>query len=445
MSSPKGDTIAAIATPAGRGGIGVVRVSGAAAAEIARRVVGRLPEEREATLADFRDADGGVIDRGLALFFQAPRSFTGEAVLELHGHGGPVVMDMLLRATCAAGARLARPGEFTERAFLNDKMDLAQAEAVADLIDSASRRAARSALRSLSGEFSARVHAIDRDLLALRVHVEAAMDFADEEIDFLADAELAERLAHASGRLGELLAQSRSGRVLREGFQVAIAGPPNAGKSSLLNRLAAEDRAIVSELPGTTRDLVVADIELDGIPVRVTDTAGLREGGDAVERIGVQRARAAIAEADLVLMVADDSLDAPAAPSALEGVEGVEGKRLEVCNKVDASGRRPGVGAAGQLFVSARTGSGMDALRRAIAAAAGVPGEGAFMARERHVEALSDAARHVANAGARTAAGAGDLAAEELRLAQHALGRIVGSTSVDALLGEIFKGFCIGK
>ena len=442
MSSPQGDTIAAVATPSGRGGIGVVRVSGAAAAEIARRVVGRLPEEREATLADFRDADDRVIDRGLALFFQAPRSFTGEAVLELHGHGGPVVMDMLLRATCAAGARLARPGEFTERAFLNDKMDLAQAEAVADLIDSASRRAARSALRSLSGEFSARVHAIDRDLLALRVHVEAAMDFADEEIDFLADAELAERLARASARLGELLAQSRSGRVLREGFQVAIAGPPNAGKSSLLNRLAAEDRAIVSDLPGTTRDLVVADIELDGVPVRLTDTAGLREGGDAVERIGVQRARAAIAEADLVLMVADDSLDAPAAPAALDGAEG---KRLEVRNKVDASGRRPGVGAAGQLFVSARTGSGMDALRRAIAAAAGVPGEGAFMARERHVEALSAAARHVANAGARTAAGAGDLAAEELRLAQHALGRIVGSTSVDALLGEIFKGFCIGK
>ena len=442
MSSPQGDTIAAVATPSGRGGIGVVRVSGAAAAEIARRVVGRLPEEREATLADFRDADDRVIDRGLALFFQAPRSFTGEAVLELHGHGGPVVMDMLLRATCAAGARLARPGEFTERAFLNDKMDLAQAEAVADLIDSASRRAARSALRSLSGEFSARVHAIDRDLLALRVHVEAAMDFAHEEIDFLADAELAERLARASAQLGELLAQSRSGRVLREGFQVAIAGPPNAGKSSLLNRLAAEDRAIVSDLPGTTRDLVVADIEIDGIPVRVTDTAGLREGGDAVERIGVQRARAAIAEADLVLMVADDSLDAPA---ALDGVEGAEGKRLDVRNKVDASGRRPGVGAAGQLFVSARTGSGMDALRRAIAAAAGVPGEGAFMARERHVEALSAAARHLSNAGARTAAGAGDLAAEELRLAQHALGRIVGSTSVDALLGEIFKGFCIGK
>ena len=374
----------------------------------------------------------------MTLYFATPNSFTGEDVLELQGHGGPVVMDRLLERVCQLGARLARPGEFTERAFVNDKMDLAQAEAVADLIDSASRRAAQAAMRSLAGEFSERVGAIDRALLDVRVYVEAAIDFADEEIDVLAESDIAARIEAVQGQLAVLQAECRSGQVLREGFDVVLAGPPNVGKSSLLNRLLAENRAIVTDVPGTTRDLIVADIEIDGIPIRLTDTAGLRDEAEAIEALGVERANAAIANADLVLIVADDSRSEKEVEVAAE-------QRLMVRNKVDLSGRPAGRSEDGAIAISAATGAGLDELRRAIAEAAGSPGEGVFVARKRHLDALQAARRHVSEGKRQVAAGLGDLAAEELRQAQHQLGQIVGAVSVEDMLGEIFRGFCIGK
>lgn len=438
------DAIVAIATPPGRGAIGIVRLSGPDLRPFAEALLGRLPKPRRAHLGTFRAADGSALDTGIALFFPAPASFTGEDVLELHGHGGPVVLRLVLERVCALGARLARPGEFTERAFLNDKMDLAQAEAVADLIDSASRGAARSALRSLSGGFSRRIAAVDAQLLAARVHVEAAIDFAEEEIDFLADAELAGRLANVDQALGSLLADGQPGQVLRDGVDVVIAGPPNVGKSSLMNRLLAEDRAIVADMPGTTRDVLAADVEIDGIAVRLRDTAGLRAGGDPVERIGVERARLAIENADLVLAVQEENgpmAELPGGP-----------KCLVVKNKVDLSGQPAGRNAAGELLVSALTGAGFDALRSAIAAAVGgaktaraTEAEGVYLARQRHLAALAAAQRFVATSRERLAEGAGDLAAEELRAAQGQLGEIVGATTNEDLLGEIFSAFCIGK
>ncbi|MCY4011271.1 MAG: tRNA uridine-5-carboxymethylaminomethyl(34) synthesis GTPase MnmE [Gammaproteobacteria bacterium] len=435
------DTIAAIATPPGRGGIGIVRVSGQHARSIAEAVAGRVPDVRQATYACFRDGDGRAIDRGIVLFYVAPASFTGEDVVEFQGHGGPVVLEALLERVCDSGARIARPGEFTERAFLNDKMDLAQAEAVADLIDSASRRAARSAMRSLDGAFSRRVMAIDQAVLHVRVFLEAAIDFAEEEVDFLADRDVVDRLVGVTTGLRELLVECRQGQVLRDGFDVVIAGPPNAGKSSLLNRLLAENRAIVTDIPGTTRDLLFADAELDGIPVRLTDTAGLREGRDAVEEIGIERARGAAAAADLVLFVVDDTSDGCPSPPEVSGA-----RIVHVRNKVDLSGGPPGLTPSGDVRVSALTGAGLDALREVIVTAAGVaPGEGTFLARKRHVLALSAAVERVATARGHVEQGYGDLAAEEMREAQHALGTIVGATSVDDLLGEIFSSFCIGK
>ena len=435
------DTIAAIATPSGRGGIGIVRISGVYAHDILQAVANRLPAPREALYTPFLDEDGSAIDHGVALLFRGPASFTGEDVVELQGHGGPVVMDRLLERVCALGARLARPGEFTERAYLNDKMDLAQAEAVADLIDSASRRAARAAMRSLDGAFSRRVAEIDRLVLELRVYLEAAIDFADEEIDFLSDGEALARLDRADAALAALLADCCQGQVLRDGFDVVIAGAPNAGKSSLLNRLLAENRAIVTDIPGTTRDLLFADAEFDGVPVRLTDTAGLRSGGDAVEEIGVERAREAAKKADLVLLVADDA--SPASPSSMD----VPSDRLlHVRNKIDLSGRAPGFDACGVIGISALTGAGLGELRRGVVAAAGVaPGEGAFLARKRHLAALSRAMDCLAVARGHVQRGAGDLAAEEMRAVQGALAEIVGATTADDLLGEIFSSFCIGK
>ena len=435
------DTIAAIATPPGRGGIGIVRVSGQHAGPIAEAVVGRVPHVRQATHAHFLDGDGSAIDRGIVLYYVGPASFTGEDVVEFQGHGGPVVLEALLERVCDLGARIARPGEFTERAFLNDKMDLAQAEAVADLIDSASRRAARSAMRSLDGAFSRRVMAIDEAVLDLRVFLEAAIDFAEEEVDFLADRDVVERIDGATTGLGELLAECRQGQVLRDGFDVVIAGPPNAGKSSLLNRLLAENRAIVTDIPGTTRDLLYADAELDGIPVRLTDTAGLRQGRDAAEEIGIERARGAAAAADLVLFVVDDASDGCPPSPDVSGAQVVH-----VHNKVDLSGRTPGLTRSGDVRISALTGAGLGALREVIVSAAGVaPGEGTFLARKRHILALTAAMGHVAAARGHVEQGYGDLAAEEMREAQNALGTIVGATSVDDLLGEIFSSFCIGK
>ncbi len=433
-----GDPIVAIATPSGRGAIGIVRLSGADLRPLARGLLGCVPPPRRARLIGFKDADGTVLDEGIALFFPAPSSFTGEDVLELQGHGGPVVLRMVLERACALGARPARPGEFTERAFLNDRMDLVQAEAVADLIDSASRRAARSALRSLDGAFSRRVVAVDELLLTARVHVEAAMDFADEDIDLLADEQLRARLGAIEASLAALLADGRRGRVLREGLDVVIAGAPNVGKSSIMNRLLAEDRAIVTEVPGTTRDVLAADVEIDGVAVRLSDTAGLRPGDDPVERIGVERAKRAVDNADLVLAVQEEI--GPAAP-----IEGAA-ERLVVKNKVDLSGRPAGRNAAGELLISARTGAGFEALRAAIAVAAGSSaGEGVYLARQRHLTALEAANGCVADAARRLKEGLGDLAAEDLRRAQERLGEVLGATTSEDLLGAIFSAFCIGK
>lgn len=436
------DTIVAVATPLGRGAIGVVRVSGPAVGGIARAVLGAMPPPRRASYADFEDDDGAAIDAGIALYFPAPRSFTGEDVLELQGHGGSAVLQQLVDRVCALGARLARPGEFTERAFRNDKLDLAQAEAVADLIDSASRRAARSAMRSLTGEFSRAVQEVDREVLQLRVYLEAAIDFADEDIDFLGEEDARGRVRGVAVALDALLLRSRQGQVLRDGLDVVIAGAPNAGKSSLLNRLLAENRAIVTDIPGTTRDLLSADIEIEGLPIRLTDTAGLRASGDRVEMIGVDRARDAVASADVVLLIEDDTLSkSPALGLALPPE-----RTLRVRNKVDLTGRVGNDCKTGPLYVSAKTGAGLGALRQSVVCmAGGVPPEGVFLARKRHLAALASASGHVACAERHVQDGFGDLAAEELRAAQDDLGGIVGKTDVDDLLGEIFKTFCVGK
>jgi tRNA modification GTPase len=432
------DTIAAIATPAGRGGIGVVRVSGPRVPRIAAAVLGSLPRPRLATFSAFRDRHGEIIDEGLALHFPAPHSYTGEPVLELQGHGGPIVMQALLAACLDAGARLAEPGEFTRRAFLEGKLDLAQAEAVADLIDAASREAARSALRSLSGEFSAAIGTLQARLVELRVLTEAMLDFPEEEVDALHREDAAARLDEARRALGEVLAKSRQGSLLRGGIQVVLTGRPNVGKSSVLNRLAGEERAIVTPIPGTTRDALREPILIEGLPLVVVDTAGLRESRDEIERLGMQRTHLELERADLVIAVfeagrgRDELPELPAAPA-----------RIDVYNKLDLA---PGfVPPAGAIAVSAKTGEGLDALRQRILQAAGwsSSGEPVFLARERHLRALAEAAAHLAAAAGE--ARRWEFFAEELRLAHAALGRITGEFSADDLLGEIFARFCIGK
>jgi tRNA modification GTPase len=432
------DTIAAIATPAGRGGIGIVRVSGPGVPRVAAAVLGKLPQPRLASFGPFRDRQGETVDQGVALYFPAPHSYTGEAVLELQGHGGPVVMQALLSACVDAGARIAEPGEFTRRAFLEGKLDLAQAEAVADLIDAASREAARSALRSLSGEFSAAIGALQARLVELRAVTEAMLDFPEEEVDALHREDAAARLAQARQSLGEVLAKSRRGSLLRGGIHVVLAGRPNVGKSSLLNRLAGEERAIVTPIPGTTRDALREPILIEGVPVVVVDTAGLRESRDEIERLGMQRTRQELDRADLVIAVFEanrgrDALqDLPAAPA-----------RIDVYNKIDlAPGFAPPADALG---VSAKTGAGLEALRQRILEVAGwsTGGEPVFLARERHLRALDRASAHLAAAAGETARW--EFFAEELRLAHAALGSITGEFSADDLLGEIFQRFCIGK
>jgi tRNA modification GTPase len=432
------DTIAAIATPAGRGGIGIVRVSGPGVPRVAAAVLGKLPQPRLASFAPFRDRQGETIDQGLALYFPAPHSYTGEAVLELQGHGGPVVMQALLSACVDAGARIAEPGEFTRRAFLEGKLDLAQAEAVADLIDAASREAARSALRSLSGEFSAAIGALQARLIELRAVTEAMLDFPEEEVDALHREDAAARLAQARQSLGEVLVKSRRGSLLRGGIHIVLAGRPNVGKSSLLNRLAGEERAIVTPIPGTTRDALREPILIEGVPVVVVDTAGLRESRDEIERLGMQRTRQELDRADLVIAVFEanrgrDALqELPAAPA-----------RIDVYNKIDlAPGFAPPADALG---VSAKTGAGLEALRQRILEVAGwsTGGEPVFLARERHLRALDRASAHLAAAAGETARW--EFFAEELRLAHAALGSIAGEFSADDLLGEIFQRFCIGK
>lgn len=432
------DTIAAIATPAGRGGIGVVRVSGPLMPRIAAAVLGTLPQPRLATFGAFRDRQGETIDEGLALYFPAPHSYTGEPVLELQGHGGPIVMQALLAACLDGGARLAEPGEFTRRAFLEGKLDLAQAEAVADLIDAASREAARSALRSLSGEFSAAIGALQAKLVELRALTEAMLDFPEEEVDTLHREDAAARLDQVRRALEEVLAKSRQGSLLRGGVHVVLAGRPNVGKSSLLNRLAGEERAIVTPIPGTTRDALREPILIEGVPLVVVDTAGLRESRDEIERLGMQRTRRELERADLVIAVfeanrgRDELHDLPPALA-----------RIDVYNKLDlATGF---VAPAEAVAVSAKTGEGLEALRRRILEAAGWSsnGEPVFLARERHLRALDAAANHLAAAGGEQRRW--EFFAEELRLAHAALGRITGEFSADDLLGEIFARFCIGK
>ena len=450
MAGPVTDTIAAVATPPGRGGIGIVRLSGSLAADVARRLLGRMPAPRVATLATFRDAAGAAIDQGIALYFPAPRSFTGEDVLELQGHGGPVVMDLLLARVVELGARLARPGEFSERAFLNDKLDLVQAEAVADLIDSETAAAARLASRTLAGEFSRRIHSLVDRLIDLRMYVEAAIDFPEEEIDFLADIKVSEDLHRIIDATEGVQRSAQIGRVLRDGMTLVIAGRPNAGKSSLLNALAGFDAAIVTEVAGTTRDVLRERIQIDGMPLHLIDTAGLRDSDDPIEREGVRRARAELARADRVLWVFDGRAD----PEHLDYDPGQLPPGVPVTfvrNKLDLTGGTPtetSTGAGTEIALSARDGAGVDLLRRHLKHCMGYESgaEGEFIARRRHLEALAVALRHLrTGAAALQDAAAGELLAEELRLAQRAFGEITGEFSADDLLGKIFSSFCIGK
>jgi tRNA modification GTPase len=408
---------------------------------VAVAVLGRLPEPRVATLYQFSDARGEPVDEGIAVYFPAPHSYTGEPVLELQGHGGATVLQALLGACLEAGARLAEPGEFTRRAFLEGKLDLAQAEAVADLIDAASREAARSALRSLAGEFSAEVATLSAQLVELRALTEAILDFPEEEVDSLHREDAAARLAALRSALQQLLAKSRRGSLLRSGIHVVLAGKPNVGKSSLLNRLAGEERAIVTPIAGTTRDALREAIQIEGVPLVIVDTAGLHPSADAIERLGMERARREIERADLVLAVHEAGGERAPLAGLPEQVA-----RIDVYNKLDlAAGFRPPAGARPAVAVSAKTGEGLDALRKAILEAAGwvSTGESVFLARERHLRAFESAGVHLE-------AAAGELQrlelfAEELRLAHVALGSIVGEFTADDLLGEIFGRFCIGK
>ena len=445
VNSP--ETIVAIASAPGRGAVGVIRVSGPRVPEIAAAVIGSLPAPRQARLASFLDARGNALDEGLALYFPAPASYTGEPVLELQGHGGTLVLDLLLQRLLELGCRMARPGEFSERAFLNGKIDIAQAEAIADLIGAGTAAAARAAVRSLQGEFSARVDDLKTKITGLRVYVEAAIDFPDEEIDFLSDRSLQQRLSGVFEGFDSLSQAARQGALLREGLTVVIAGRPNAGKSSLLNRLAGEEVAIVTDLPGTTRDVLRRQVHLDGLPLNLVDTAGLRPAADVVEAEGVRRARQEIARADHVLYI----LDAAAlGEPELEGLPAGVPVTL-VFNKIDLSGAAPALDAAAvppRVFISALTGAGIPLLRSHLKVAAGYldSDSGALAARRRHLDALTRARGHVqCAADTMSSTRAFELFAEDLRLAQHALGEITGEFTSEDLLGEIFGSFCIGK
>ncbi|NOZ09477.1 MAG: tRNA uridine-5-carboxymethylaminomethyl(34) synthesis GTPase MnmE [Gammaproteobacteria bacterium] len=445
------DTIAAVATPPGRGGVAIVRVSGPAVAVIGREILGKLPKPRYALLTEFCGGDGQALDQGIALYFSAPHSFTGEDVLELQGHGGPVVMDLLLARLLELGARLARPGEFSERAFLNGKLDLAQAEAIADLIESGSQAAARSALRSLQGAFSARVRDVLTVLIDLRSFVEAAIDFPEEEIDFLDDPGLNKRCDKLLKLIQELLASTEQGCLLRNGMTLALVGRPNVGKSSLMNCLAQRDTAIVSATPGTTRDLLREQIQIDGLPLHIIDTAGLRHSEDEVESQGIARARAAMEEADRVLVVIDDSEDHPKVVDEILAELPQAVPYSIVRNKIDLSGREAGVvenNGHQEIALSVKTGDGMGLLAEHLKTCMGyqTPGDSTFIARRRHLDAIHSAHQHIQQAMAQLKVNkAGELMAEELRLGQQALSEITGEYSSDDLLGNIFSSFCVGK
>ncbi|MEE4360955.1 MAG: tRNA uridine-5-carboxymethylaminomethyl(34) synthesis GTPase MnmE [Pseudomonadales bacterium] len=448
------DTIVAIATPPGRGGIGIVRVSGSRALEIGRTLAGRRLTPRVAHHALFRDGAGALLDDGLVIAFEGPRSFTGEDVVEFQGHGGPVVLQGVVSACLALGARHARPGEFTERAFLNDRLDLVQAEAIADLIDAGSEAAARGALKSLEGEFSRRIRALVDELTAVRVYAEAALDFPEEEVDFLADGAIRERIDALRAALWTLQGDAHQGALLTRGLSMVIAGAPNAGKSSLMNALSRRDTAIVTHLPGTTRDLLREAIDLDGLPLHVVDTAGLRETTDPIEAEGVRRARDEIARADVLLFMVDASVetDVPSREQIERSVAApLPRQTLVVRNKIDLPGvaSEPSAGTddLARVSISAKTGAGIDHLVSWLKASIGFDGaEHAFSARSRHVAAIARAVAALDDGlEVLAGSGAGDLLAEDLRRAQEALGEILGEVSSDELLGRIFSSFCIGK
>ena len=448
MAKPPSDLIAAIATAPGRGGIGVVRLSGPKLAPLAALLGGREPQARVARFARFHDAAGGLIDEGLLLYFPAPHSFTGEDVIELQGHGGPVVMQMLLARCLELGARLAEPGEFTRRAFLNGKLDLAQAESVADLIEASTAAAARSAVRSLTGSFSTEVRGLCDRLIDLRMLVEATLDFPDEDVDFLIEARAFERIEAIAAELAAILDRARQGSLLRNGLHVVLVGQPNVGKSSLLNRLAGEERAIVTDIAGTTRDALRETIQLEGIPLHITDTAGLRETTDEVEKIGIARTWQEIARADVIVRLVDVRAGLTDADAAIDARLPAGVERITVFNKVDLQARPPErveVDGGVSIYLSAKAGEGVELLRTELLRVAGWHrhGEDVILARERHLIALREAqARVHAALEARQAL---ELMAEELRLAQEAVNEITGEFTPDDLLGVIFSRFCIGK
>ena len=456
MTDFQKETIVAQATPIGRGGVGILRVSGPLATEVAKAVVGKELKPRLANYLPFQDIDGSTLDQGIALFFKAPNSFTGEDVLELQGHGGQVVLDLLLkRILQVKGVRLARPGEFSEQAFLNDKLDLAQAEAIADLIDASSEQAARSALKSLQGEFSNKVNQLVDQVIYLRTYVEAAIDFPDEEIDFLADGKIEGHLDNIIAQLDKVRSEARQGSILREGMKVVIAGRPNAGKSSLLNALAGREAAIVTDIAGTTRDVLREHIHIDGMPLHIIDTAGLRDATDEVERIGITRAWNEIEQADRVLLMLDSS---DPASNDLEKVRSEFLAKLPanlpvtiIRNKTDLSGEGESIREEHgytTIRLSAQTQQGVDFLREHLKQSMGYQTgtEGGFLARRRHLEALEKAAEHLQAGHIQlTQFHAGELLAEELRLVQNNLSEITGQFTSDDLLGNIFSSFCIGK
>ncbi|WP_067515826.1 tRNA uridine-5-carboxymethylaminomethyl(34) synthesis GTPase MnmE [Endozoicomonas ascidiicola] len=455
LSNLHQDTIVAQATAPGRGGVGIIRVSGPDALRVAREVLKLEPKPRFAHYCPFHDEDDVILDEGIALYFPNPNSFTGEDVLELQGHGGPVILDMLQKRIMSLGIRQAHPGEFSERAFLNDKLDLAQAEAIADLIESTSEQAARSALRSLQGVFSNRVNGLVESLIELRIYVEAAIDFPEEEIDFLNDGKVTGELQSITQQLQDVIREASQGAILRDGMTVVIAGRPNAGKSSLMNVLAGRETAIVTDIAGTTRDVLKEQIHIDGMPLHVIDTAGLRETDDLVEQIGVERAFKAIEEADRVLLMVDGSstsaTDAHDIWPEFADRLPIQEKLTVIRNKIDLTGEQPGFAKENGvpvLRICANNHQGVDALREHLKACMGFEGamESNFSARRRHLEALRQAGEYIENGRQQLEhMGAGELLAEDLRLAQKVLGEITGTFTSDDLLGRIFSSFCIGK
>ncbi|MBS3964295.1 MAG: tRNA uridine-5-carboxymethylaminomethyl(34) synthesis GTPase MnmE [Methylomonas sp.] len=444
-----GDTLAAIATPPGNGGVGIIRLSGPLAEPIARSLSGKRPKPRYAHFRHFRDADGKLIDSGLLLYFPAPQSFTGEDIVELHGHGGSVILDMLMRRVLELGARPANPGEFSQRAFLNGKIDLAQAEAIADLISAGTEHAVRSAQQSLQGVFSRHIHHLTDELIELRVYIEAAIDFVDEAIDFLGDGVVANRIVQLQQRLHQILATARQGRLLHDGISVALAGKPNVGKSSLLNALAGFDAAIVTDIAGTTRDVLRERIQIDGMPLHIIDTAGLRNSDNIVEQEGIRRAHLEIEKADKILLLLDSTAQTETDPvddTLIDSNRAI----TRIFNKIDISGVPPQILETPQgtsIYLSAKTGAGLDLLQQHLKQSVGFgeTQENTFVARRRHITALENALASVNQAANQMQHHAHELVAEELKLAQNSLGTITGEFSTDDLLGEIFGSFCIGK